>query len=111
MPGTAPPVTLRLEPNMIPSMRASFEEALSELGQKLLRLQRDGFIPEPWLGDPVSAQVVDYYNRQVMEAAEGPYAALRAYQAEMVKVRDNLLVLEEHYRRTEGDNAALWGRA
>ena len=40
----------------------------------------------------------------------GPYAALVAYEAELIKIRDNLQLLEDHYRRTEGDNAALWGR-
>jgi hypothetical protein len=29
----------------------------------------------------------------------------------LLKVRDNLQLLEDHYRRTEGENAALWGRA
>src|SRR3954471_11309339 len=104
MPGLQPPVTLRLEPHRIPAMRAAFEDALTELAYQLVRLRRAGFIPEPWLGDPISAKVVDYYHAHVMEAPEGPYAALRAYEAELLKVRDNLQVLEDHYRRTEGEN-------
>jgi hypothetical protein len=111
MPGTHPPVTLRLEPHMIPAMKAAFEEALTELGLRLMRLQRDGFIPEPWLGDPVSASVVDYYNAQVMDAPDGPYAALMAYESQLLKVRDTLQILADHYRRTEGENAGLWDRA
>src|ERR1700754_3951685 len=110
MPGSLPPVTLRLEPHAIPAVRAAFEEVLAELGYQLVRLRRAGFIPEPWLGDPVSAKVVDYYHQRVMEAADGPFAALRAYEVELLKVRDNLQILEDHYRRTEGENAALWGR-
>ncbi|WP_169399748.1 hypothetical protein [Pseudonocardia xinjiangensis] len=58
----------------------------------------------------MSATVATYYQANVMDAPEGPYAALRAYEAELLKVRDNLQVLEDHYRRTEGENAALWGR-
>jgi hypothetical protein len=92
-------------------MRAALEDALVDLARQLIWLRRDGVIPEPWLGDPMSATVVDYYNDQVMAAPDGPYAALRAYEAELLKVRDNLQVLEDHYRRTEGDNAVLWGRA
>jgi len=110
MPGSFPPVTIRLEPQAIPAVRAAFDEALAELTHQLMRLRRDGSIPEPWLGDPISATVVDYYNEHVMAAADGPYAALRAYEVELLKVRDNLQILEDHYRRTEGENAALWGR-
>jgi hypothetical protein len=110
MPGQHPPVTLRLEPHAIPAVRAAIDDALYELGPQLVRLQRDGYIPEPWLGDPVSAQVANHYNERVMNAPDGPYAALVAYEAELIKVRDTLQQLEDHYRRTEGDNAALWGR-
>jgi hypothetical protein len=111
MPGTFPPVTLQLEPHAIPAVRVAIDEALTELTHQLMQLRRDGVIPEPWLGDPISAKVVDYYNARVMFAPDGPYAALRAYEVELLKVRDNLQVLEDHYRRTEGENAALWGRA
>jgi hypothetical protein len=111
MPGSHPPVTLRLEPHAIPLVRAAFEDALAELRPQLHRLRRDGYVPEAWLGDPVSAAVQSHYNTQVMDAPEGPYAALVAYEAELIKIRDNLQLLEDHYRRTEGDNAALWGRA
>jgi len=86
------------------------EDALVDLGRQLIWLRRDGVIPEPWLGDPISATVVDYYNDQVMAGQSGPFAALRGYEAELVRVRDNLQILEDHYRRTEGENAALWGR-
>ncbi|NMH81720.1 hypothetical protein HF577_32105 [Pseudonocardia xinjiangensis] len=95
---------------MLPAVRAAFDEALAELTPQLVRLGIDGLIPQPWLGDPVSATVATYYQANVMDAPEGPYAALRAYEAELLKVRDNLQVLEDHYRRTEGENAALWGR-
>jgi hypothetical protein len=111
MPGLQPPVTLRLEPHTIPAVRAAFDDALTELTHQLIRLRRAGVIPEPWLGDPISAKVADYYHARVMDAPDGPYAALRAYEVELTKVRDNLQVLEDHYRRTEGENAALWGRA
>ncbi|WP_433280234.1 hypothetical protein ACQPZA_11060 [Pseudonocardia xinjiangensis] len=110
MPGVYLPVTLRLEPQTIPAVRAALDDALAELRPHLMRLRRDGSIPAPWLGDPVSEQSVSYYQARVMDAPDGPYAALRAYEVELLKVRDNLQVLEDHYRRTEGENAALWGR-
>jgi hypothetical protein len=111
MPGRHPPATLRLEPHTIPAVRMAFEDALAELTPQLLRLRRDGIIPAPWLGDPVSATVVNHYQAHVMDAPDGPLAAMRAYEIELMKIRDNLMLMEEHYRRTEGENAAVWGRA
>ena len=111
MPGNHPPVTLHLEPQALPAVRAAFEEGLLEVRAQLLRLGSGGFIREPWLGDPVSATVQAHYNAVVMEAGDGPYAAMVAYEAELTRVRDSLQAMEDHYRRTEGENAALWGRA
>ena len=110
MPGTHPPVMLRLEPHMLPAVRAAFDDALAELRPQLVRLAQIGYVQEPWLGDPVSARTLSYYHAHVMDAPDGPYVALVAYEAELLKVRDNLQVLEDHYGGTEGDNAALWGR-
>jgi hypothetical protein len=110
MPSQHLPVVLRLEPSALPSVRAAFDDALAELRPHLVRLGRDGYVPDAWLGDPISANVQAHYNSAVMDAPAGPYAALVAYEAELIKIRDNLQLLEDNYRRTEGDNAALWGR-
>ena len=53
----------------------------------------------------------DFYNDHVMRADTGPYAALVAYESELLRVRETLKQMEDEYRRTEGDNAELWGRA
>jgi hypothetical protein len=100
-----------VDPSSIVALRASVEVGIDELNTQLLRLGMDGYIPEAWLGDPVSASLLSHYNTTVMDSPDGPYAALKAYEAELIKIRDNLQLLEDHYRRTEGDNAALWGRA
>lgn len=102
--------TLHIEPSAIPVIRAAFEDAAAEIGQLLVRLRRDGYLAEPWLGDEVSRHVCDFYNHHVMDSPTGPYAALVAYHAELVKVRDTLQRTEAEYRRTEGENSALWGR-
>lgn len=96
-----PPVTLRLDPSAIPAVRAAIDESLVELGLFLQRARRDGYIPEPWLGDPISMEVADFYNSRVMDAPEGAHAAMRAYEQELTRVRDTLVQMEEHYRRTE----------
>lgn len=105
------PVVLRVEPHAIPAIRMAFEEALSSLSDHLNRLRNEGYLHEPWLGDEMSLEVRDYYNNRVMDSPDGPYAALVAYEAELLHVRDTLQRMENDYRRTEGDNVELWGRA
>lgn len=105
-----PPVTLRVSAQALPAMRAAYDSALLDLRMELGRLDDVGHLPGPWLGDPVSQRTVDFYNSRVMQAPDGPYFALRAYEAELVRVRDQLAAMEAEYRRTEGENAELLGR-
>lgn len=63
---------------------------------------------DPWMNDPVSIRMRDVYNASVMDAPDGGYAALRAYEAELRRVHEQLGRMEEEYRRTEDDNAALF---
>ena len=58
----------------------------------------------------MSAEAASTYNGRVMDAPDGPYAAMVALEAELLRIRDSLRVLKDHYRRTEGENSALWGR-
>jgi hypothetical protein len=101
MPIEAPRVDLYLEPEQIPALRAAIEESLDELTPQLDRLAGVGRIDEPWLGDPASAAVAAEYNLRVMDSPDGPYAALRAYEAELVRILDNLTQMEGNYRRAE----------
>jgi alkylhydroperoxidase family enzyme len=110
MPGELPLAALRVEPSAIPALRSTFDDSLAELRPHLVRLGQEAYIPEPWLGDPVSAEAATAYNASVMDAADGPYAAMVALEAELLRIRDSLQVMEDHYRLTEGENAALWGR-
>ena len=104
MPGTHPPVQLYLVPQALPAVRMAFEEAIAEVQAHVARLGRVGFIPEAWLGDPVSATVQAHYNAVVMEAGDGPYAVIVAYEAELTRVRDTLQIMEDNYVRNEGEN-------
>ena len=101
---------LRLQPHMIPTLRTSFSAALDQIGAALGGLRRDGNLLAPWLGDETSSDVAAYYSRRAMEAPDSSYEALVAYHSEMRRVHDTLQQMENDYRRTEGDNAALWGR-
>jgi hypothetical protein len=111
MSGPLSPATMRIEPSAIPAVRAAFDASLAELRPHLRQLRQEAYISEPWLGDPVSAEAAAAYNDRVMDAANGSYAAMVAYEAELLRIRDSLQAMEDHYRRTEGENAALWGKA
>ncbi len=110
MPDRESPVPLRIEPHAIPALRAAFDEAAAEVGRQVARLQQEGRLREPWLGDETSLAVREFYNAQVMDAPDGPYAALVEYSAELSRVGAALQRMEEGYRRTEGANAERWGR-
>jgi hypothetical protein len=106
-----PQAILRVEPHQIPALRAAFATAMRTVGNQLELLRIDGQIPQPWMGDPVSANVARIYHSQVMDAANpnSTIAHLAAYRDELVQVHETLAAMEADYRRTEGDNVALWG--
>ncbi len=106
-----PPVVLRVEPHAIPEVRDAFVDAVNTLGVELAQLRQNGYIAQPWLGDPMSAMVQEAYNSRVMDAADGPCQALVRYLEELRRVLDHLVAAEAEYTRTEGANAELWGRA
>ena len=100
---------LRVEPETIPQVRALLEECLELLDEKLGDLSSGGRMIDAWMNDPVSIRMRDLYNASVMDAPDGGYAALRAYEAELVRVHQELGRMEAEYRRTEDGNAALFG--
>ena len=100
---------LRVEPETIPQLRALLEECIGLLEVKVYGLQRGGRVEDPWMHDPVSLRMQELYNASVMEAADGGYAALRAYQAELQRTYEALGRMEEEYHRTEGMNEGLFG--
>lgn len=102
--------TLRVEPSTIPRLRVAYERAAMEVRELLESVRRSALIPEPWMGDPVSYAVVRLYNGRFATGPNSPYAHLSAYAAELDRVTATLAEMEARYRRTEGDNADLWGR-
>jgi hypothetical protein len=108
MPGPFSSAAFRVADGQIPAVRAAVEESLVELRDQLVRLRQEGVIQQ-WLGDPVSENVVLQYNARVMgtggeSAASGSaYGALIAYQAELVKIKDSLELMERGYVRADGD--------
>jgi hypothetical protein len=105
MPGRHPAGLLHIQPDTIPAVRAAFEEALSELAPHLQRLQQEAVISEPWLGDETSASVVTHYTQRVIEADQGPLAAMREYELELTRTLASLKAAEDSYLRGEGEIA------
>ena len=107
-----PQAVLQVAPHQIPLLRVAFHRAYTAMGDQLALLRQEGQIPEPWLGDPVSATVKLMYDAHAMSTAPGSTLAhLTAYRDELLRVHDTLAEMEAGYRRTEGENATLWGRA
>ncbi len=101
---------LRLEPHMIPALRGAFSTAVEQVEAALVQLGRAGYLPKPWLGDEVSTEVAAHYATRAMDGPGSSYQSLEQYRAELARIHDTLQQMEDHYRRTEGDNAATWGR-
>ena len=101
---------LRLQPHMIPALRSAFAQALSQLNDTLTGLRREGNLSAPWLGDETSHDVAAHYSSRAMDGPRSSYKSLISYRDEIGRVHDTLQRMEDHYLRTEGDNAAFWGR-
>lgn len=101
---------LRLQPHMIPELRASFATAIDQVKGALLELSRNGYISAPWMGDETSSEVAAHYTAKAMDGPESSFHALVAYRNELTHVHETLQQMEDEYRRREGDDAAQWGR-
>jgi hypothetical protein len=97
---------LKVEPSAIPQARKAFEQALAEFESKITQAVND--LPtRPWAADPVSSETSKAFNDQTSDKA---LAALASYKKQLIGVIDQLKMIEEQYRMTEGDNAAMWGK-
>ena len=101
---------LRLQPQMIPAVRAEFRAAVDHISSALTNLKRNAYLAAPWLGDEVSGEVADHYTDRALDGVGSSYQSLLAYRDELTRIHDTLQQMEDDYRRTEGDNAARWGR-
>ena len=110
-PTVYPAAVLRVAPQALPDIRTALDEVLAELGPLLQRMRQDAYIREPWMGDSERYRMWRSYNRKVMSAEDGPFMAMLAYEAQLSSARDRLAEIEDAYRRTEGENSDLWGRA
>jgi hypothetical protein len=99
------PDMLRVDPHRLTTVREAHDKALDELGKQLDDLLNAGFVRSPWLGDTVSTEVKDHYNRTVMESPLGAYQAMRRYETELMAVRDQFAEMERAYLAAESANA------
>ena len=95
---------------MIPALRAEFRSAVDQLTAALAVVNRQGYLPAPWLGDETSADTAAHYTQQALDGPNSSYQSLVAYRDELSRVLQTLQQMEDDYRHREGDNAALWGR-
>jgi hypothetical protein len=97
---------LRVDPSAIPEARKAFEHALDEFDTKI-RFAVEQLPTKPWAQDPISSETSKAFNEQTSGKA---LAALKIYREQLVGVIDQLKMIEEQYRKVEGDNTAMWGK-
>jgi hypothetical protein len=97
---------LRVEPHAIPQARKAFEHALDEFDNKI-NFAVEELPTVPWAEDPISGETSKAFNAQTTDKALG---ALKFYRQQLVGVIEQLKMIEEQYRQTEGDNEAMWGK-
>jgi len=105
------PATLQVAPHALPALRAAFKEAAMMVEQHITQMQHTGRLNGKWLGDPGSENLRTFYNANVMDADDGPFQAMSKYHETLRAIHDQLAAAEAEYRRVEGENSALWGRA
>jgi hypothetical protein len=106
-----PAASLHIQPTAIPAIRAEIASTLATVRGLVARMGQEAVLDRPWLGDPESATTMKYYNDTVMHDPDGPFQATHKWLDDLQRTDEALAASEAHYRRTEGDNAALWGRA
>lgn len=97
---------LKLEPSAIPAARKAFEHALDDFDAKI-KHSAEQLPTKPWAQDPISSETSKAFNEQTSEKA---LTALKIYRQQLAGVIDQLKMIEEQYRQTEGDNEAMWGK-
>jgi len=105
------PATLQVAPHALPALRAAFEEAAHMIHEHIIEMRSTGRLNGKWLGDPSSEDLRTFYNANVMDAPDGPFQAMTKYRDTLRAIRDQLAAAEAEYRRVEGENSDLWGRA
>lgn len=105
-----PATVLRVTPDVLPELRRAVDTTLDELTPHLKLMQKDAFLPEPWLGDPVSAESYRVYNEHVMAAPDGPFHALLSYEQQLRAISERLAQIQRNYDEAEAANTDLVGR-
>lgn len=104
------PATLVVDPDTLPALRGAIEATLNELTPHLEIMQDEAHIPEPWLGDSASYETWQFYTDQVMNAPDGPFHALLAYERQLVAIVLRLNEIEAEYARNEAETGATFER-
>ncbi len=99
---------LRYEAGALAALRGEFRSAIDQVSKALADVYRRGYLPGPWLGDEISAEVAAHYTRRAMDGPDSSYHALLSYRDELTRIHDTLQRMEEAYRRGEDAEAVRW---
>lgn len=102
---------LNVEPSQIIATKQAFQEALDGVNAQLRSIRSAH--QQPWAQDPVSHETAAAVNERTFAGSHANAAeqALLGYARQLSSTIHALERSEAAYRETEGDNAAMWGRA
>lgn len=98
--------SLRFDPSELPALTATLTDAIYKLDANLNLLQDHGRLPEPWLGDEVSAQVAARYHDVAFDGEDNALGVLRQYQRHLEEVVEQLNATASAYAQSDASNAA-----
>ncbi len=98
---------LRVTPDVLPELRRAVDTTLDELTPHLKLMQHGAYLPEPWLGDPVSLKSYQVYNDHVMGARDGPVHAQLAYEEQLRLNSQRLTEIQRNYDEAEAATTDL----
>lgn len=99
-----PAAVLKFSADAAADLRTTFSRAIARMDDAIYELRSSAWMPEAWLGDPVSEAMRLHYNAV---AVDGEYPAVRAftdYRNELQRVVDQLDATARGYHETEAAN-------
>lgn len=97
--------SVRLEPSAIPSLIASLQSSLDEVGVQIEHAITELRI-HPWAGDPVSTGTAERFNEYSVGGDRAALTALYGYRDRLQAASDALRAVELRYAETEDANTS-----
>jgi hypothetical protein len=95
------PFLLHFDSSQAPALLAAFQTAYDKLDIAIAAVNRDGWLPEPWLGDPSSERIATHFNQIAVTDEMSGTNVFRLFQKELQHIIDQLQATAAAYSATE----------